>query len=345
MLKTTEFDLHKFYAGDSPGAFDTWANHGWTRDDWDMSSPNTWDPSWLSCPPPAYVPTSLRDLPHTAQNKIHHPDRRGPLSPVRTPTPLLPPEHVFSSNDTADLLVGLSTGSTPQLSDLSKDVNVTYEPTPKTHSAVPQTLRYVSHRSFARENRAIGPSSSSMVPDTPTRKRPLGLAPKNVGESDAKRLNRASLTEPQHGIHSPPVWMYYRGVKWQAVTLQSPTEIDTVLPPSSHLSSSQSGLDTSAIPLESAGSLITASIMPSMSHHQRMTLWLVRTWKLYPSAHYKLIPELLKLGDAAHKDDDRAFHDCLVAFTVAATEYCVRENVRTHVNHLCIKPNHRRTRS
>jgi hypothetical protein len=115
---------------------------------------------------------------------------------------------------------------------------------------------------------------------------------------------------------------------FQAVTLQSSTEADTVCPTSLHLSVPQSDSNATAMSPVSAASLHTTPVAP-MSYHWRMTLWLERTWNLYPFAHYKFIAKLLRLGDAAHRDDVHAFHDCLVASTVAATEHCARDNVRT----------------
>jgi hypothetical protein len=115
---------------------------------------------------------------------------------------------------------------------------------------------------------------------------------------------------------------------FQAVTLQSSTEADTVCPTSLHLSVPQSDSNATAMSPVSAASLHTTPVAP-MSYHRRMTLWLERTWNLYPFAHYKFIAKLLRLGDAAHRDDVHAFHDCLVASTVAATEHCARDNVRT----------------
>lgn len=328
--KTPEFDLQKLFAGDCSGAFDTWADQGWTRGEEDTSSRVDRDCSWPSSPPPAYVPKLSRDFPHTAQNGYHHLGHHDTLSPSRTPhPPLLPTEQILSSNYTADLLVGLTADSKTQMSDSLKDKNVTHETSLKTHFVVPQTLSRVSHYSFASERSLVGSSSSGIVLDTPTRKRPLHPTTESIGEGDTKRLNFASLSGPQYGVHSPLNRNLYRGVMCQAVTSQSPTQAHTVLPPTSPWSVVQSGSNTSATPLESATLLDTLAIMPSVSYHQRMTLWLVRTWKLFPSAHYKFIAELLRLGDAAQQDDARAFHDSLVASTVAATEYCAQENVHT----------------
>jgi hypothetical protein len=323
------FDFENFYAGSCEGAFDTWTDQGWTRDEEDMAPSIDQNHSWRSSPPPAYVPKPSRGFPYPAQNKIDHLNHHDPLPSSRKPKSSLPTEQACSSNYTADLLADLSAGSMTRTSDSSTGKNSICEFTTRTPYIVPQTLSCVSQHSWVSKRSVVGLSSPSIVLDTPTRKRPLCPPTESVGGSDTKRLSRPSITGLRPGADLPPDGcMYYRGVMFQAVTLQSSTEADTVCPTSLHLSVPQSDSNATAMSPVSAASLHTTPVAP-MSYHWRMTLWLERTWNLYPFAHYKFIAKLLRLGDAAHRDDVHAFHDCLVASTVAATEHCARDNVRT----------------
>jgi hypothetical protein len=328
-MRTPEFDLQGIYAGNRRGAINVWTGQGWTPDDKEVDSAADHD-AVCSSPPPAYMPRSSPHGASTIQNKtlcISPCDR---LFSSRAHTPSPSAQQILSSNYTADLLVGLSTHSTTRDADFAESKSVTNTYTRGTHRTIAQTLSPVSQRSCAKERNAIGPPSSSSIIDTPTRKRRFQPTRWSVDESDAKRSTPASIPRPQHNISSSPEgYMHYRGMIFQAVTMQSPTEADVVSLPSLYSPKPQSISIMSATPPGPDASLSTTFAASPVSYHETMTLWLIRAWELRPYAHYTFIAELLRLGDAAHKNDADSFHDCLVACTVALAQHCAREGMHT----------------
>jgi len=328
-MRTPEFDLQGIYAGNRRGAINVWTDQGWTPEDEEVD-PAADHNAVCSSPPPAYAPRSSLQGASTAQNKtlcISPCDR---LFSSRAHTPSPSAQQRLSSNYTTDLLVGLSTHSMTRNADSAESKSVTNAYTRETHHTIAQTLSPVSQRFCAKECNAIGPSSSSLIIDTPTRKRRFQPTRWSVDESDAKRSTPASIARPQHNVSlSPEGYMHYRGMVFQAVTMQSPTEVDVVSLPRLYSPKPQSTTNMSATPPVLNASLPITFTASPVSYHETMTLWLIRAWELHPYAHYMFIAELLRLGDAAHKNDADSFHDCLVACTVALAQHCAREGLHT----------------
>ncbi|KAI5235123.1 hypothetical protein E4T42_09767 [Aureobasidium subglaciale] len=322
-MKTPEFDLQGIYAGNRRGAINVWTGQGWTPDDEEVD-PAADHNAVCSSPPAAYMPRSSPHGASTAQNKTLCTGPCDRLFPSRAHTPSPSAQQILSSNYTADLLIGLSTYSTTRNADFGGFKSVTNAYTRGTNRTIAQTLSPVSQRSCAKERNAIGPSSSSLIIDTPTRKRRFQSTRWSVDESDAKRSTPAS-----NASLSPEGYMHYRGMVFQAVTMQSPTEADVVSLPSLYSPKPQSISNMSAMPPLLDASLPTTFAASPVSYHETMILWLIRAWELRPYVHYTFIAELLRLGDAAHKNDADNFHDCLVACTVALAHHCARERLHT----------------